>query len=495
MSRKMKAIKTLLLLLCISSFAVSQENEKSLSAFLSYGTFTIPNGESYIETYLAVEANSVVFAPVEVHQYQANVEVSLLFMQNDSVKSFAKYALNSPLIDNPERTNFGILDQQRFSLPDGEYLMILEISDLNNPAVAPFRSEETILLDFPKNQVQLSAIQLIERFEKSSAESIITKNGYDLIPMPYAFYPASNHQLSFYTEVYFTDLVLGNDTKFITSYFIESFESKNKMQGFFYRKRMDARPVNILMSNIDISELPSGNYFLTVEVRNQQNELLASNRLFFQRSNPNVEYQLMDIASVSTSNTFVSNYNNLDTLREFLHCIAPLASEAERDYAYNLAKTEDVATMQRFFYNFWQKRNNLNPQESWLNYLTEVNKVNAAYKTLTKKGYDADRGRVYLKYGPPNHIVEAYNESGAYPYEIWHYYTLGNQRNKRFVFATKDMVTNDFMLIHSDAIGELSNYRWQLEIYKRTWDPHSIDQTGPEDVFGNRAYDFYKNPR
>ena len=39
------------------------------------------------------------------------------------------------------------------------------------------------------------------------------------------------------------------------------------------------------------------------------------------------------------------------------------------------------------------------------------------------------------------------------------------------------------------------DYRWQLDIYKRTWDPHSIDATSPEDIFGNRAYDFYKNPR
>lgn len=491
----MKKFYAISILFCFSLLAMGQDETKSLKAFLAYGTFTIPGEDSYIETYLAIEANSVVFAPVEVHQYQAHVEVSILFMQHDSVKAFAKYALNSPLVDSPERTNFGILDQQRFALPDGEYQMILEISDLNNQQPVPFRTEETILLDFADNQVQISAIQLVERFEKSSNESIITKNGYDLIPMPYAFYPASNNQLSFYTEIYFTDKVLGADAKLMTSYYIESFESLNKMQGYFYRKRMDARPVNILMSNIDISQLPSGNYYLTVEVHNQLNEQLAVNKLFFQRSNPAVEYKLNDIASVSTANTFVNNYTSIDTLREFLHCIAPLASEAERDYAHNLAKTDDIATMQRFFFNFWQKRSNADPEGMWLTYLQEVNKVNAAYKTITKKGYDADRGRVYLQYGPPNHIVEAYSEPGAYPYEIWHYYTLGNQRNKRFVFVTKDMVTNDFILIHSDAIGELSNYRWQLEIYKRTWDPHSIDQTGPEDAFGNRAYDFYKNPK
>ncbi len=54
--------------------------------------------------------------------------------------------------------------------------------------------------------------------------------------------------------------------------------------------------------------------------------------------------------------------------------------------------------------------------------------------------------------------------------EIWQYYNLPDgQRNKKFVFYTIDIVTNDFQLVHSDAIGETSNYRWQVEIYKRTY--------------------------
>lgn len=151
--------------------------------------------------------------------------------------------------------------------------------------------------------------------------------------------------------------------------------------------------------------------------------------------------------------------------------------------------------MQKYLYNFWYNRNNLNPTLEWEKYYNEVKKVNAAYKTPTKKGFQTDRGRVYLKYGPPNLLTESYNEPGAYPYEIWQYYTLEDQRNKRFVFYSKDMVTNDFVLIHSDAIGELSNYRWQLDIYKRTWDPSSVDDIKPEDTWGNKATDYYKHPR
>lgn len=471
------------------------QQEKNLLAYLSYGTFTVPGEGSYLETYLAVSGQSVVFAAVGDSLYQANIQVTIIFMQDSTVQNYTKYELQSPLVEDPEETNFGIIDQQRFMLSDGEYQMFIEIFDLNNPEVPAFSTEETVVLEFPDDAIQISAIQLIDTYHKVDVPSVITKNDYDLIPLVYAFYPASNTALNFYTEVYFTDLILGDEGKFLVSYFIESAESQNMMQDFIFRKRMDSKPVNVLMSSIDISQLPSGNYNLAIEVRDIHNEILASNKLFFRRYNPAVTHQLSDLSAVNISHTFVDQYEDIEIMREYLRCLAPLSSEAERDYAYNLSNTAELSSMQRFFYYFWEKRNYDEPEKAWLTYFEDVIKVNATYKTITKRGYESDRGRVYLKYGPPNHIAESYNEPAAYPYEIWHYYSLGNQRNKRFVFVTKDMATNDFVLVHSDAIGELANYRWQLDIYKRTWDPNNIDQTSPDDAFGNRAYDYYKHPR
>ena len=105
---------------------------------------------------------------------------------------------------------------------------------------------------------------------------------------------------------------------------------------------------------------------------------------------------------------------------------------------------------------------------------------------------------MFLKYGAPDRIVQSYSEPGAYPYEIWHYYTLGSQRNKKFVFMTLDIVTNDFKLIHSDAVGELNNFRWTTEIYKRTYGTYydyGVDNAAAPDSYGDKAKDYYDNPR
>jgi len=49
------------------------------------------------------------------------------------------------------------------------------------------------------------------------------------------------------------------------------------------------------------------------------------------------------------------------------------------------------------------------------------------------KGYRTDRGRIYIKYGPPDYIEDHPYEWGTYPYQIWYYANLG----KRFLFVDK----------------------------------------------------------
>ena len=142
----------------------------------------------------------------------------------------------------------------------------------------------------------------------------------------------------------------------------------------------------------------------------------------------------------------------------------------------------------------------MSPQIEWENYYAQVKRVNNSFSAIRIKGYETDRGRVFLKYGAPDRIVQNHNEPGAYPYEIWHYYTLEKQRNKKFVFMTRDIATNDFQLIHSDAIGELNNSRWTSEIYSRTYSPYQEyyndnGSVNPDINYGDDAKDYYENPR
>lgn len=492
--------KTVLsLMLCLVLPFTLAAQKKSIQSFLSYTTYCVPGDKPFIENALSFDCSSVVYKQFEPGKFKATVEILTIFKQGDKVCNYSKIALDSPVVTDTLQIAGAFLDQQRFSLDNGEYTMEISITDLNHPNPIPFKTEQTVVVDLPANKPCMSDILLVDSYQKSTGTTNFTKNGYEIIPRVYSYYLAKTNSLTFYAELYNTDKFYKDGGQYLVSYYIESYESSVRMKDFSFNKRLEVSNVNVLMNTIDIKQLPTGNYYLVVEMRDRSNNLMASNSTFFQRYNPGCEVNMEDIASTQVVNTFAAEINNLDTLREYIRCLDPRCSETERDYAYNLIKTDDMKTMQQFLYTFWSTRSPLNPKAAWDEYYVQVKRVNASYSTKTKKGYMTDRGYVYLKYGTPDRIMEEPSEPGAYPYEIWHYYEVANQRNKRFVFMSRDMVTNDFELIHSDVVGEINNYRWQMMIYSRFYGPDYtgdiIDQTEVPDAWGTRAGDLYRNPR
>ncbi len=488
----MKKSGILLALIIVSLFPGYSE-AKNLWAFLTYSTFNSPEGP-YIETYLTVAGNSVNYVKKDNGKYQATVNILMTFKQKNDIKAFKKYELNSPEIDDTIKNNYEFLDEQRFLVPNGTYDFDLQISDKSNEKKpAPF--SQAVVVDFPETAPSISGIQLVQSYTKSNTPKVITKSGYDLVPYVYNFYPQKETKMIMYCELYNLDKALGADTKFILSYYIESFENNMKFNDFARIKKETARPVNILMPEFSIENLATGNYNMVIEARNQQNEVIVSKKLFFQRSNPNAKLSFAEMLSTSATNTFADKITNLDTLRESISCLFPIASGLEKAYMKNTAKSKDMVSMQQFFYGFWQRRNAATPEKAWLAYKDEVYKANFNFKTPVKKGYQTDRGRVYLQYGPPNVRSQQYSEPAAYPYEIWQYYTLNNnQRNRKFVFYSPDMVSSDFFLLHSDAQGEFNNPQWRVDLLNRMNAPGDLNQTETINSWGGFSKDYWELP-
>lgn len=471
------------------------ENEvpKPLQAVLSYSTFYSPVDGPYIETYLSIAGYSVSYVKKEDGKYLGSVQVIIIFRDKEKIVNFDKYVV-SPETDDTSNIINNFTDQQRYALAEGNYEIEIQISDLNSKA-KPYIYKENLELSYPKNNINISGIELVDSYKASSGSNKWTKNNLDMLPYVFNFYPQSVNKLIYYSEIYNTATVLGNEEKYLLSQYIESEEIGKPLSEYVKHKKETASPVNIAFGEFDITELPSGNYYLVVEAKNKENKVIATNRIFFQRSNPGKESLSKKIMQQQVEYTFANKISNIDTLRDYIRSLDPISTEEERVYTKRAINSAPKSELQSYFYTFWEKRDELNPEKAWLTYLREVFKVNEAYSTQISKGYETDRGRVYLKYGPPNAISESYNEPGTYPYEIWHYYVVKAQRNKKFVFYTNDISTNEFVQVHSDVTGEHPNYRWQQIIYQRVERGFNIDESVKEDEWGGNSKKYFDIPR
>ncbi|NLA23627.1 MAG: GWxTD domain-containing protein, partial [Bacteroidales bacterium] len=184
--------------------------------------------------------------------------------------------------------------------------------------------------------------------------------------------------------------------------------------------------------------------------------------------------------------------NNPDTLKFYIRSLRPIATPNEFKFIDTQVKKADMETMKNFFSSFWSKRDMIDPNSEWIIYKEQVDFVNKWYTTPINQGFETDRGIVYLKYGTPNDIYVSKHEPSAYPYEIWQYYRVGVENNRRFVFYNPNIVGEEYQLLHSDVTGEIKNPNWERFLNVRNNSMYNFDQRSSDDHWGGRAIDEYR---
>lgn len=463
---------------------------QQIKANFSYSTFSSPTNEPYLETYLYFNGSSLVYKTNSNNKLQATVEVTYIFKQGDKIVDFKKYNVQSPEAADSLAEKLNFYDQQRIPLPNGKYDFEIVLKDINSP-VKEFTTLQELDIDYKGTNIELSDITLIESFKKSETKNILTKSGYDMLPYTADFYPEDFEKMLFYVEVYNTEKVLEKDEPFLIDYFIESYESKQIAGNYRSFKRETPKTVNALLTSFDIQKLPSGNYNLVVEIKNKENKSLALKKVFFQRSNPAANEILV---SSDYINSFVTTISPTE-LEDFIKSTSPISSQIELNFAKNQLSNKDPELMRQYFYNFWLTKNSANPEEEWKKYRELVKTAEKEFSTSIKKGYETDRGRIFLKHGKPNTLTEMKNETSTYPYEIWHYYGIEGRSNVKFIFYSPDIISNDYPLLHSTLPGEIFNAQWKVELHKRTNQPRDINETQPREYMHDRTDEYFDLPR
>lgn len=466
---------------CVAGFA----QERQVSALFTHSTFNIPGGTPYVETYLLFDAWSLEFVPSN-GKYQANLEMTIVARQGDSIHYAKKYTLNSPAIAKPTDDQFQFLDMQRFSLPNGIYLLELTVNDKNTTAKSQTIAD-TLYVAYPASTPSLSSIQLMSSATPTKTENMLSRGGYDMLPYTNSFVPASMKELNYYFEIYNINNEVKDDI-FATHCYLETLETGRKVATTDKYTRHNPEELVAEYGTIDISKVQSGNYNLVVEVVNKNNDLLLFRKFPFQRSNPSAD-NAEDYANVEfTDSCFAAKITDDKTLTYCVKGLWPVANAEERNFITNCTKLS-VEEKQYFLFMFWVKRNQINPEEAWEEYHQRMMFVEKKFAYGKKPGYATDRGRVYMQYGAPNHIIDGHHKVSVrnhetqgqvfyFPYEMWRYDILPADEPKRMFVFFDEFQSGDYKLLHSNARGEVQDMLWERRLSRNMLEEYVQGEAG-----------------
>jgi GWxTD domain-containing protein len=465
-------------LLCFSSIW-------ALDASLSFARFAAPQGD-YVELYLHVAGKSLSPFIQTDSTVQGAVDVLILFEQGETVVKYDKFRLNSPL--GAALVDF--VDLKRYALPNGEYQLVVQLNDAADTSqVRKYRA--TIKMDFDGESLGQSDIQLLAAVTPAETDSPMVKSGLLMEPLPFSYYGRGTNVLTFYHEIYHSDQYIGEP--FTLSYRIEKLENGVGKTQLIAHKRLEPAAVNPVVIKMDIAGLASGNYQLVVDVRDRERTLLSSRTIFFQRSNPLVDAKNVEeaLAGINLSEEFVQDLNP-EELAYSLRAIASLLPQQDVELVDILLRTDSIQAQRAYLYSFWLRENRVDPQKTYNAFMEVAHAVDDMFQSGFRHGFETDRGYVYIKYGRPSDMIRNEGEPSAPPYEIWSYNEIVStrQNNVRFIFYNPSLAADDFILLHSDVIGERQNPQWQLELYRDSPTEHPDDFISGQEVpdnIGRRA--------
>ena len=482
-------IKFLLLFVSLFVGVTAFGQDKILKAFLSEGQFYAPEAGNYIEIQLNFVGYSLEYIEKENERF-AEVEISQVFSQNDTVVVADKYLLKSPLVIDSLVENFH--DIQKYLLKPGDYRFDLVIRDVNSEA-EPISVSKLIEIDDMSQDLRFSSIVAAESMVANpTRQSIFTKTGYDVVPMVGDYYPTEIQNMLYYVEAYNTNSTL-EDSVYVVEQKVIGRDVRFDLEEYTRYFRYKSSPIQPIAKVVDISMLPTGAYTLELNLLNRDKIILARTSFDFDRNNTEKVNHLA-FESVVLDPAFAESIPE-DSTEYYLASLIPISRQGEVKNIIRILRERDAEKNKRYLQAFWRETAPENPFEGWMKYRAQVLKIEDLFATNYQAGFETDRGRVFLQYGAPNSVIEQPSSPAEYPYEIWQYDQIKQFSNKRFIFYSKTNLNKDYTLLHSDMIGELQNNRWQYALNKRDTPDGNLDDStgGASSHFGGNSSRYYNS--
>ncbi|WBA42057.1 hypothetical protein [Hymenobacter canadensis] len=227
-----------------------------------------------VEIYATVSGKSLRYMRRAPKMYQAAAALTLEVIRPDGQAVYQETVVLKPpvLSDTTAVIKNPLSFQKRLLLPEGTYTLRALVRD-QYQAGKQSLVEQPLVLAAVGSKPQLSDLLLLARAPVRGAEaSNFSRGGYGLTRAPGGLYARGANRLWMYAELY----NVAEDQPLVLRYRLRLTAAKTDALVMNGAVRGQAGRPTPVLGELDLSKLPSGDYTLTVEVRNAKNQLLTS---------------------------------------------------------------------------------------------------------------------------------------------------------------------------------------------------------------------------
>lgn len=434
---------------------------QTLDVYYQAKRFAVPaTDQAYVDVYFTIPGVGLSVPADE----DPSVVVRVAAVQDDSVHDARAYRLVAPVADDGSVPNAS--DLVRLAVSPGPVRIDLDLRDAGD-SLRRFQTSVDLVVPGADAPPLLSDVMLVrEVVDERGPDDAFRRGDKAIVPKFVEYYPTGKDRLRCYAEVY-PDTALGD---LVLRAFVQD-EMGTVLDRYGQFVRIDGRAgVHPVVLGFDISDLPTGNYFLALVLTDRDQVDHAFSQVFFQRLN-----QRSDDAQQAAGpdpmwgpegENFAEKYD-LVNIRHHLDALQPIATPGEAQTILGLVESEEIELMHRFFYTFWWRRDEADPEAAWMDYAERLQLVERRYTNALLRGYETDRGRMYLRYGEPDEMLE-FRATEFGHHEVWWYRELEGFANVPFVFINRNDIADEFMMVHSGHPDEVFDEVWSRRLQTDT---------------------------
>ncbi|MCK5077190.1 MAG: GWxTD domain-containing protein, partial [Calditrichia bacterium] len=430
-------------------------NKKSQDVVVNidYAKFKYDSTRTLLEIYYFVFINP---STVEnENNYNVNIDFEILNNYTDSL--LANQTISIPFKIEGNVSSQGKIGQFKLVLPLGDYNMQFSYNknfSINEKTEKNIIRKKINIDSFEKNELCFSDIELCKNIVDNSqqTESPFYKNTMLVIPNPTNKYGKEIPALYYYIELY--NLQHYKNKKLLIESQIINLNGEVVNSKKYFRKYDSFSAAE--RGVFPVNKLITGNYSLKLLVKDEDFQIIDLKVREFFVSGVNIEVAEKGQSAIKNNSIIFDRFSkyNKEQLDTIFAQSSYIASNNEKKVFNSFF---DKKGKLQFLVKFWNKKNRQYGKNLEEIYFNRVDYVNTLYQASFKKGWQTERGRVYILYGPPNEI-ERPDLSENSKVEIWYYNHI--QGGVEFDFVDFSGF-GDYNLLNSTHPKEDNNPEWK----------------------------------